>query len=138
MIFPTYTIQLPEWVNNCIPESKSYATVKERMELALEFAARAALLRVAAHEARAALVEEGRRREFPQRGRRQEQKIGEREEACGARALSAGVRPARRRERDRRRRGGARRWPATPARGAPPPARARGRARRRATTFPRL
>lgn len=40
MIFSTYTIQLPEWVNNCIPESKSiYATVEERMELVLELAA---------------------------------------------------------------------------------------------------
>ena len=40
MIFSTYTIQLPEWVNNCIPESKSiYATVEERMELAIALAA---------------------------------------------------------------------------------------------------
>ena len=39
-MFSTYTIQLPEWVNNCIPESKSfYATVEERMELVLELAA---------------------------------------------------------------------------------------------------
>jgi tRNA(Arg) A34 adenosine deaminase TadA len=40
MIFPTYTIQLPEWVNSCIPESKSYATVEERMELVIELSAR--------------------------------------------------------------------------------------------------
>ncbi len=40
MMFSTYTIQLPEWVNNCIPESKFiYATVEERMELVLELAA---------------------------------------------------------------------------------------------------
>jgi len=40
MIFPTYTIQLPEWVNTCISESKTiYATNEERMELVLELAA---------------------------------------------------------------------------------------------------
>ena len=40
MNFPTYTIQLPEWVHACIPESKSvFSTVEERMELAIELSA---------------------------------------------------------------------------------------------------
>jgi len=40
MILPAYTIQLPEWVNTCISESKSvYATIEERMELAIELSA---------------------------------------------------------------------------------------------------
>ena len=39
-MFPTYTLQLPEWVNTCIPESKTvYTTVEERMELVVELAA---------------------------------------------------------------------------------------------------
>ena len=41
MIFPTYTIQLPEWVNTCISESKTiYATNEERMELVIKLSAR--------------------------------------------------------------------------------------------------
>jgi tRNA(Arg) A34 adenosine deaminase TadA len=41
MLFPAYTIQLPEWVKTCIPESKAfYTTVEERMELAIELASR--------------------------------------------------------------------------------------------------
>jgi len=41
MVFPTYTIQLPEWVNTCISESKTiYATNEERMELVVELSAR--------------------------------------------------------------------------------------------------
>ena len=41
MIFPTYTIQLPEWVYASITESKPlYATLEERMDLVLEFATR--------------------------------------------------------------------------------------------------
>jgi tRNA(Arg) A34 adenosine deaminase TadA len=41
MIFPTYTMQLPEWVNTCISESKTiYATNEERMELVIELSAR--------------------------------------------------------------------------------------------------
>ena len=40
MMFPTYTIQLPEWLNTCITESKHvYATMEERMELVIELAA---------------------------------------------------------------------------------------------------
>ena len=40
MIFPTLTVQLPEWVNTCIPASKTvYATVEERMDLAIQLAA---------------------------------------------------------------------------------------------------
>jgi tRNA(Arg) A34 adenosine deaminase TadA len=40
MIFPAFTIQLPEWVNTCIPEFKKvYATIDERMELAIELSA---------------------------------------------------------------------------------------------------
>ena len=40
MKFSTYTIQLPEWVNTYIPESKSvYTTIEDRMELALGLAA---------------------------------------------------------------------------------------------------
>ena len=40
MIFPALTIQLPDWVNTFIPDSKTiYATVEERMELAIELAA---------------------------------------------------------------------------------------------------
>ena len=40
MIFPALTIQLPDWVNTFIPDLKTiYATVEERMELAIELAA---------------------------------------------------------------------------------------------------
>ena len=40
MNYPTYTIQLPEWVDTLIPDSKIvYATVKERMQLVIELAA---------------------------------------------------------------------------------------------------
>ena len=40
MIFPSLTVQLPEWVNTCIPDSETvYATVEERMELAIQLAA---------------------------------------------------------------------------------------------------
>ena len=40
MLFPTYTIHLPEWVNTCISEFKSiYSTNEERMDLAIELAA---------------------------------------------------------------------------------------------------
>jgi len=40
MIFPALTIQLPDWVNTFIPDSKTiYTTVEERMELAIELAA---------------------------------------------------------------------------------------------------
>ena len=40
MIFPTYTIQLPEWVNTFISESKTiYATNEERMELVIKLSA---------------------------------------------------------------------------------------------------
>jgi tRNA(Arg) A34 adenosine deaminase TadA len=40
MIFPTYTIQLPEWINSCIPESKAfYTTLEERMKLVIELSA---------------------------------------------------------------------------------------------------
>lgn len=40
MIFPTYTVQLPEWVNRCIPDSNGiYNTFEKRMELAIELAA---------------------------------------------------------------------------------------------------
>jgi tRNA(Arg) A34 adenosine deaminase TadA len=40
MIFPTLTIQLPDWVDIFIPDSETvYATVGERMELAIELAA---------------------------------------------------------------------------------------------------
>ena len=39
MIFPSLTVQLPEWVNTCIPDSETvYATVEERMELAIQLA----------------------------------------------------------------------------------------------------
>jgi len=41
MIFPTLTVQLPEWVNEYISESKTiYATIEERMELAIKLAAK--------------------------------------------------------------------------------------------------
>ena len=41
MVFPTYTIYLPEWVSTCISEFKSiYATIEERMDLVIELAAR--------------------------------------------------------------------------------------------------
>ena len=41
MDFPTYTIQLPEWVNTYISESKTiYASNEERMELVVELSAR--------------------------------------------------------------------------------------------------
>jgi tRNA(Arg) A34 adenosine deaminase TadA len=41
MVFPTYTIQLPEWVNTYISESKTiYASNEERMELVVELSAR--------------------------------------------------------------------------------------------------
>jgi tRNA(Arg) A34 adenosine deaminase TadA len=40
MMFPTYTIQLPESLNTGITESKHvYASIEERMELAIELAA---------------------------------------------------------------------------------------------------
>jgi len=40
MIFPTYTINLPEWVNSYIPKLNAvFATVEERMELAVELSA---------------------------------------------------------------------------------------------------
>ena len=40
MIFPTYTIQIPEWVNILIPDFKTvYATIEERMELVIELSA---------------------------------------------------------------------------------------------------
>lgn len=41
MIFPTYTVQLPEWVNMCIPDSNGiYITIEKRMELTIELAAK--------------------------------------------------------------------------------------------------
>ncbi|MDX1775640.1 MAG: nucleoside deaminase [Desulfobulbales bacterium] len=41
MIFPGSALQLPEWLNNFIASSKTfYAAIEERMELALELAAR--------------------------------------------------------------------------------------------------
>ena len=41
MFFPEYTILLPEWVNTCISQSRSiYATIEERMDLAIELSAR--------------------------------------------------------------------------------------------------
>ena len=41
MIFPTYTVQLPEWVNKCIPDANGiYNTIEKRMELAIELAAK--------------------------------------------------------------------------------------------------
>src|SRR5210317_2088333 len=41
MVFPTYTIQLPEWVNTYISKSKTiYASNEERMELVVELSAR--------------------------------------------------------------------------------------------------
>ena len=40
MIFPAFTVQLPKWVNICIPDSKTiYSSIEERMELAVELAA---------------------------------------------------------------------------------------------------
>ncbi len=37
MVFPTYSVKLPEWVNTIISESKQvYATADERMALAIE------------------------------------------------------------------------------------------------------
>lgn len=40
MIFPVFTVQLPKWVNTCIPDSKTvYSSIEERMELAVELAA---------------------------------------------------------------------------------------------------
>ena len=40
MIFPAFTVQLPKWVNTCIPDSKTiYSSIEERMELAVELAA---------------------------------------------------------------------------------------------------
>jgi len=40
MNFPTYTIELPEWVNTLIPGFKTvYATIEERMKLVIELAA---------------------------------------------------------------------------------------------------
>jgi len=40
MFFPTYTLQIPEWVNTLVPDSKTvYATIEERMRLIVELAA---------------------------------------------------------------------------------------------------
>lgn len=40
MIFPAFTVQLPKWINTCIPDSKTiYSSIEERMELAVELAA---------------------------------------------------------------------------------------------------
>jgi len=40
MFFPTYTLQIPEWVNTLVPDSKTvYATIEERMRLTVELAA---------------------------------------------------------------------------------------------------
>jgi len=40
MIFPAFSIQLPQWVYSFTPDSKTiYSTIEERMELAIELAA---------------------------------------------------------------------------------------------------